>query len=54
MVCKVTTLKHKARNDTMEGASLVAKTLFTSAKSMEVSSGLWDNIIVELKFDALK
>lgn len=39
-------------NDTVEGASLVSKSLFTSAKGSEVLGSLRDNIGEQLEHDS--
>lgn len=48
VVCEVTTLAHEVGDDTVEGAALVTKTLFTGAEGTEVFSCFWDYIIAEL------
>ena len=54
LVGKVTTLEHKLRNDSMEGASLVGEvsSLLASAESAEVFAGLGSDVRVELEHDA--
>jgi len=49
MVGEVTTLAHEVGNDTMEYASFIPKTFFTSAQSTEVFSCFWYYITTELK-----
>ena len=54
MVGKVTTLKHKVGNDTVERRAGIAKALLTSSESAEVLGSLGDYIVVELEDDAAK
>lgn len=48
---KVTSLKHKSRDDSVEARSLVTESLLTSAQSSEVRCGLGRHIIEELEHD---
>lgn len=49
---EVTTLEHELWDDAVERRAGIAEALLASAKSAEVLSGLWDNIIVEVEVDA--
>lgn len=49
VVSKITTLAHEVWNDTVENASLVAKTFLSGAQSTEIFSCLGDNIAAKLK-----
>ena len=51
---KVTALKHKVRNDTVELGASVAKALLASAKGAEVLDRLGSDIVEELKVDAAR
>lgn len=48
MISEVTSLTHKVWNDTMENGSFVSETLFASAQSTEIFTGLWYDIGTEL------
>lgn len=48
---EISTLKHKAWNDSMEGRAFVAKSLLAGAQSAEISCSSWHYIIVELEDD---
>lgn len=48
---EVATLKHELRDDSVELATLVAKSLFTGAESTEVLGSLGDYIVVEVEVD---
>jgi len=49
---EITTLAHKAGDDSVEGRTLVAKALLSSAESTEVLNGLGNNISMERHDDA--
>lgn len=49
---EVTTLKHEAGDDTVEGGGLVTEALLSSAEGTEVLSGLWDFVVEEVHDDA--
>ena len=49
VVSEITSLDHELRNDSVEDGSLVSESLFTSAKSSEVLSSIWNDVSV--KFD---
>jgi len=49
MVGEITTLTHEVGNDTMENASFIPKTFFTSTQSTEIFSCFWYYITAELK-----
>jgi len=52
VVGEVTALAHKVGDHAVEGGSLVSHSLFTSAKSTEILSGLGDHIRSQLHDDA--
>ena len=49
---EVTTLAHELGNNSVKLASLIAKTLLTSAKGTEVLGGLGDNVSIQLERNA--
>ena len=49
---EVTTLEHELWDDAVESRAGITEALLASAKSAEVLSGLWDNIIVQVEVDA--
>ena len=51
-VGEVTTLGHEVIDDSVEGASLVAKAFLASAELPEVLGSLGDDIVIELEDDA--
>jgi len=52
VVGEVTALAHEVGDHAVEGGSLVPHSLFTSAKSTEIFSGLWDHIRSQLHDNA--
>lgn len=54
VVCKITSLEHETRDHTMEGRAFITKAMFTSAQLAEILCSLWDNIIIQLEYDATK
>lgn len=51
-VGEVTSLNHKLRDDSVEGAALVSEALFSSAEGSEVGSSQRDDLIVEKEGDS--
>jgi hypothetical protein len=51
LVGEVTALSHEVGDDAVEGGSLVAKALLSSAESPEVFGGLGHDVVVELEGD---
>ena len=51
-LCKVTALQHESRDDTVERAPFVSKSVLASREFTEVPGGFGDNVIVELEDDA--
>ena len=51
---EVTTLEHEVGDDTVEGRALVAETMLAGGELAEVTSGLWDDVVVELEGDATR
>jgi hypothetical protein len=49
---EVTALKHKLRDDAVEGRASISEALLAGAKSTEVLCGFWNYIVIELKVDA--
>jgi hypothetical protein len=49
---EVTALKHEVRDDSVERRALVTEALLASAESLEVGSGLGNNVIEEVEVDA--
>lgn len=48
VIGKITTLTHKARNDTVKGGPSVAETFFASAQCTEIFGSFWNNIGTKL------
>jgi hypothetical protein len=51
---EVTTLKHEVGNNTVEGRSLVAKTMLASTELTEVFGGFGDDVVKEFEDDAAR
>ena len=51
---EVATLEHEVGDDTVEGRALVAETMLAGGELAEVTSGLWDDVVVELEGDATR
>lgn len=49
---KVTTLQHEFRDDTVEGASFVSKSVLVGSELTEVPGGLGNDFVVEPEDDA--
>jgi len=48
MIGEISSLTHEIRNDSVEGASLVAESLFTGAQGSEIFSRFWHDIGTKL------
>lgn len=48
MACEVTTLAHESWNDSVEGGTLISKSLLSSAQSTEVFCCLWNFVCKQL------
>jgi hypothetical protein len=49
---EIASLQHELRDDAMEARASVSEAFLTGAKSTEVLGSLWNNIVVEVEFDA--
>jgi hypothetical protein len=49
---KVTTLSHEPGNYTVERRACISEALLASCQGAEVTSGLWDDVVVEFEHDA--
>ena len=51
MIRKVTSFKHKARNDPMKSRSLIAIPFLSSAEGAKISGTFGRHVVVELEYD---
>ena len=51
-VGEVTSLGHKVRDDSVEGASLISETLLAGTESSEVLGGLWHHGVEQFEDDS--
>lgn len=49
---EVTTLSHEPGNHTVECRACISEALLTSCQGAEVTSRLWDDVVVEFELDA--